>query len=277
MEHVCTQCSYKTKRRYNLERHLATVHFEDEEHKCPHCYVILSCLRKLKDHLKVCKSVEDPYQCHKCRKVLASYASKSRHLKTCKSQDLVLCSDPASSSVSNINTQNNIQNNIQTQNNVDNSITNNIVVLKFPDCDDEFDFIRDHITTKEFQRLFDVSRPEIGFRRFAAAVINKKENRIVKKIDAKANHSMIHTGDGEWELALDKDVFPRLTFDLSVSALGAFNDNKKKARLVKTNMDRIFAYLDAVNTENDEEYSDAVQRLKLIIVNLTKKWETEVV
>jgi hypothetical protein len=150
---------------------------------------------------------------------------------------------------------------------------NNVVVLKFPECDDDFDFIRDHIGIEEFKKLFDCSRPEVGFKRFATAILEKPENRILKKSDVKANHTMIHKGDGEWELALDKDVFPRLTFDLSVSALGALNDNKKKARLVKTNMERIFQYLDNVNTENDPDFNDAVQRLRIITVNLTKKWE----
>lgn len=282
MAHSCEHCSYTTNKKYNLERHVATVHaahrpdgpivnFETAVHKCPHCYVACTSKRKLNAHIIVCKNIENPHQCHKCRKVFSCRASKSRHMKTCQ-QELIPSSDVASTSIT---TQNNIntQNNIQTQNN--NCVTNNIVVMKFPDVDDDFDFLRDHITTAKFQKLFDCSRPEIGFRRFSAAILDRKENRIIKKIDAKANHSMIHKGDDEWEMDLDKDVFQRLAFDLSVCALGAYNDNQQKARLVKTSTDRIFRYLDAVNTENDPEYTEAVQRLKLIVVNMTRKWENE--
>lgn len=282
--HSCTQCSYTSNKRYNLERHIGTVHIEQpnilsQVYKCPHCYVVCASKRNLNLHIQGCKHLDDPQQCPKCRKIFASRSSKSRHIKICQatSQEIVVASDATHGSSittqNNINTQNNTQ--IQTQNN--NCVTNNnIVVLKFPDVDEDFDFLRDHITAAKFQKLFDCSRPEIGFRRFSAAILDREENRIIKKIDAKANHSMIHKGDGEWDLDLDKDVFQRLAFDLSVCALGAYNDNKQKARLVKTSTDRIFKYLDAVNTENDPEYTEAVQRLKLIVVNMTKKWEAEV-
>lgn len=192
-------------------------------------------------------------------------------MKTCRGIDTTDTESIASTTATNIASVNN-HSQIQTQNN--NVTNNNVVVLKFPGfCDEDFDFERDHI--KNLSLLWDCSRPEIGFFKYATAVLANPRNRYVKKTDAKANHSSIHVGDGEWELALDKDVFSRLTFDMSVSALGACHANKKSLRLVKTNLERVFKYLDDVNTENDPEFTDALQRLKLIIVNLTKKWEKE--
>lgn len=162
------------------------------------------------------------------------------------------------------------QQNLQTQNN---NVTSNVVV-KYPGlCDEEFDFDREHISIERLNTIWDCTRPEIGLYKYASAILENPKNRYVKKRDVKANHSFIHVGDGKWELALDKDVFPRLTFYMSVSALGAYNDNKKNLKLVKTNFESIFDYLDNVNTNIDPDFTDALQRLKLILVNQTKKWE----
>lgn len=311
MTHGCSLCTYTTNRRYNLERHINTVHFSRRQnvdidvqnvdivgqnvdiagqnvdmHKCPHCYKSFSCARSLNRHAPTCKHVDDPSQCWKCRKRFSDRTAKSRHIKTCKGvaqvEEVPSCPDNAlmastgngSVSVQNIGSQNNIHNqqNIHTQNN---NVTNNVMVLKFPDCDEDFDFHREHISQKKLNAMWDCSRPEIGFYKYAAAILENPKNRYVRKTDAKANHSSIHVGDGEWELAFDKDVLPRFTFDMSVSAKAAYNDNKKKLKLAKTSLERIFQYLDNVNTENDPDFTDALQRLKLIVVNQTKKWERD--
>ncbi len=253
--------------------------------KCHYCYKVFSCQKSLKRHFSSCQNIENSTVCWKCNKKLSTRQSKSRHIKTCQgltdttqeSQAIVEAKPETTVQTNiqtqNVQTQNNIQN--QTQNNIENqNITNNVVVYNFPGfCDEDFDFDRDHISHKKLSALWDCSRPEIGFYKYATAILENPKNRYVRKTDAKANHSSIHVGDGEWELALDKDVFPRLTFDMSVSALGAYNDNKQKVRLMKTNLNRIFRFLDNVNTENDPDWTDAVQRLKLIVVNQTKKWE----
>lgn len=301
-------CSYTTNRKYNLDRHTQTVHVTQGQNvtsqeqfvtkqsiqgqyvtepivsvtsdytKCPHCYKTFSCSKSLNRHIAVCQHTSHPLQCWKCKSMFNNRMAKSRHMKNCIGP-IEQSSTEANDQALSIGIQNNCQNqlNIQNQQNIqtqNNNVTNNVVV-KFPGfCDEDFDFDREHISSKRLNAMWDCSRPEIGFYKYASAILENPKNRYVKKTDAKANHSSIHTGDGEWELALDKDVFPRLTFDMSVSALGAYNDNKKNLKLLKTNVQRIFQYLDNVNTENDPDFTDALQRLKLIIVNHTKKWDT---
>ena len=47
---------------------------------------------------------------------------------------------------------------------------------------------------------------------------------------------------------------------------------------MRTDIQRILGYLDDVNTENDDDethFKDAVQRIRLMVVNVTKRWEEE--
>ena len=157
-----------------------------------------------------------------------------------------------------------------------NNVTIN--VLKFPEYGEDYDFMTDHITREMYKNIWDQNKPEIGFRKFVDAVLNRPENRVVKKNNPNINYSMIHQGDDKWELAHDKDVFPILTHQMSCAALQCTHDYKKKMYFMRTDIQRILGYLDDVNTENDDDethFKDAVQRIRLMVVNVTKRWEEE--
>jgi hypothetical protein len=255
---------------------------ENNDLKCSQCNKEFSKKWILKRHSDTCKGIYNPFECKNCHKELSSYSALSRHRKTCASTQLILHSgnDDAQVSVQNIDTQNNT--NIETQNNtnIQTQVNNNVTinVLKFPEYGEDYDFMTDHITREMYKNIWDQNKPEIGFRKFVDAVLNRPENRVVKKNNPNINYSMIHQGDDKWELAHDKDVFPILTHQMSCAALQCTHDYKKKMYFMRTDIQRILGYLDDVNTENDDDethFKDAVQRIRLMVVNVTKRWEEE--
>ena len=307
MLYKCTQCSYMSDNRTNVKRHMCNKHpgieciFEnaqqkvyssqqnvedtqqkDKEFKCTKCYKSFDKNWILTRHIPKCTGKSHPCQCIYCNKILSSKSSLSQHKQICpKNSQLILHSsndNDSQVSVQNIDTQNNT--NIETQNNIQSQVNNNVTinVLKFPEYGEDYDFMTDHITREMYKKIWDQNKPEIGFRKFVDAVLNRPENRVVKKNNPNINYSMIHQGDDKWELAHDKDVFPILTHQMSCAALQCTEDYKKKMYFMRTDIQRVLGYLDDVNTENNDDethFKDAVQRIRLMVVNLTKRWEEE--
>ncbi len=174
-------------------------------------------------------------------------------------------------------------NNIQTQNigTQNNGTINNNVILSFPNGieDDKFEFIKDHITEKVFAKLLQMNpKPDIAFAKYVGTLLEDDRNRIMKKSNPNVNYSTIHTGDDNWELAYDKDALPVFTHHATCATLQDIITYKKKLRSLQIDVQAIYQYLDDVNTANDmnDNYHDAIQRVKLMIINLTRKWEKEV-
>jgi hypothetical protein len=246
--------------------------------KCDKCYKCYTLQTSLNRHYKSCKGIQNSLECEICHKIYSSRFTLSHHRKTCKNNQLIikekLQNNDSIPITTNIQTQNN---NIQTQNNTN---TQNITinVLKFPEDGDEFDFLSDHIDKETFKKLWDNVKPEIGFRKFSHAILDRPENRIVRKTGGNTKYSKIHQGNNEWELALDKDVYPMLTFQMSCAALQCTHDYKKKVKLIRTDIQKILKYLDDVNTENDDDepyFKDAVERIQTMVFNMTKQWQKE--
>lgn len=303
MMYKCLHCSYMSDNKSNVIRHQNVKHQSnqlnnedithvvdevDEESpkvdilKCEKCDKEFNRKWNLTRHLPNCKSKINPLECTICHKIYASKSSLSHHKKRCSNSQLILHSgndNDSQVSVQNIDTQNNT--NIETQNNIQSQVNNNNVtinVLKFPEYGEDYDFMTDHITREMYKKIWDQNKPEIGFRKFVDAVLNRPENRVVKKNNPNINYSMIHQGDDKWELAHDKDVFPILTHQMSCAALQCTEDYKKKMYFMRTDIQRVLGYLDDVNTENNDDethFKDAVQRIRLMVVNLTKRWEEE--
>lgn len=254
---------------------------EEKSFKCLKCNKSFQKNWLLKRHSDTCKGIRNPFECVHCHKALSSYSALSRHRKTCTSTQLILYQEQENNknlpevSVQNINTQQNIE----TQNNtVIHNQTNNVTinVLKFPEEGDEFDFLCDHITKEMYKKIWDQTKPEIGFRKFVNAILERPENRIIKKNNPNVNYSKIHQGEDKWELAHDEDVFPLFTHQMSCAALQCSQEYKKQMYFMRTDIKRVLQYLDDVNTENDDNvnyFREAVQRIRLMVVNLTKRWE----
>ena len=129
----CAHCEYKTPRRYNLNRHILTQHYdiefdEDKEYnigekvnvigekvnvggekvnvggekvnvaseklKCCHCYKVFTTERWLERHNEKCKKISSPTECRYCHRELSCKQSKCNHEKICKSTALIVVPPP---------------------------------------------------------------------------------------------------------------------------------------------------------------------------------------
>ena len=117
--------------------------------------------------------------------------------------------------------------------------------------------------------MFKKRNPRDGFVKYSSSILERPENRIVFKTNPHTRFSKI-SHNGEYvHYGLDEDVFPVVTHHLSVSAIQDVHEYKDTKRL-KFDIQDVLRYLDDVNT-NDEgaNYKYIVDRLKLIIVNLS--------
>lgn len=302
MTHCCEFCLYSTDRIYNLKRHMNTRHKDEllEEHanvsnqhqsvtkqqvnvtdlhqnvtnqqaivsqqqaivtnengmyKCNQCDKSFTRKYGLEQHLKICGM--NPLQCSKCGEIFTYRQALHRHKQKCTVGTLVPVSAQQVANVINNNQNNNI------------NINNNIVVVCPTDLDPDFDFNMEHITKATIKSCAKAFRPGIGFGKFAGAILNEPSNRCIMKTNPNVAHSKIHLGNNEWEYALDKDIYPVITHHLTTAALSKINEFKESLRNI---VDNFHKYVETVNTDEDsEEYQEAIQRLKLMIVNLSQK------
>jgi hypothetical protein len=243
---------------------------------CPTCYKTFTHRRSLKRHSVRCTHKLHRYQCTLCDEVFEHASALSRHKKTCNGQHASnsTVSSANGSQVAEVINNTNIGTNINTQNNIQNQ-NNTVNLLVFPeDVDSAFDFITSHITKGDLHKLLKSHlRPSACFGKFAGAVLEAPPNRCVKKSGPNVSHSQIHVGNNEWELALDKDVYPILTHHITTAALTKINEFKDS---MHTLFDAFHRYVDTVNTDEDsEEYMDSVQRIKLMVINMSRRWARE--
>lgn len=275
--HSCSQCSYTTSRKYNLERHTATVHdinlqnididLQNVDNSCSICKKSFASKYTLQRHMRN-KSCNEGLSCPKCNKVFSSHSTKSRHIKTCNE---ILSNEDKDAATSPLNiTVSGDHNNI----NQNQNIQNNTYILNFPNGveDQQFAFIKDHITMGKFEQLMGNHKPAIGFSRYAGAIMQRPENRMIYKKSPNTKHCKVHNED-MWEYVLDEDAFPVLTFHMSCAALEDTHKYKKMTKRPKIDIASLLMYLDDVNTENDENpnYKLALERLKLNIINISQR------
>jgi hypothetical protein len=295
----CSLCGYTTNRKYNLQRHTISLHGSllDENaqkpesvaqkpepaaqkpespltkvFKCQSCFKVFQRNYHLQRHIPNCKQVQHPYECIMCHRVCASADALSHHRKVCKT---IVVAEPETKD-GGTHEQPTTVTNIQTQNNTNaHTINQNTInIINFPqDGDTNFAFLKDHIQSSHLESMFNRVRPDIGFRKYAHAILERKENRMIYKNNPNTRYCKIHR-DGNWDHELDKEAFPVLTNHLSIGALEDVHAHREKlVRRTRIDVARILKYLDDVNTENDENsnFEDAMDRIKLIIINLSQR------
>jgi hypothetical protein len=108
-------------------------------------------------------------------------------------------------------------------------------------------------------------------------MMDNPQNRIIKKSNPNTSYSLIHVGNDEWDYGLDKDVYKIFTHHATVAALDKIREVKKDVELVKElyhNLRSFEKYVKDVNEMDYEssEYAEILQRIKLIVINLSKRW-----
>jgi hypothetical protein len=254
------------------------VQVEERVFHCVTCYKTFKTKRYFTLHQTNCKKISSELECDICHKQFADRSSLSKHRKRCSCQMQLTAHTPSADTPQPPASHTEYHKNDSVYVNhskVDtlNKVTNNFI-LNFPNADEtNFSFIKDHVAP-QFAQMFMNQKPEIGFRKYAHAILERPENRMVHKTNPNTKYCKVHKC-GNWNHELDSEAFPILTNQLSIAALEDFNAVKEK-RVERTRLDiaRIAKYLDDVNTENDgnENYEQAMERIRLIIINMSQRW-----
>lgn len=304
----CELCDYTTNRKYNYERHVHTKHLvnipnvietihncEDEGHNCE--VIRHNCEARrhnCEEEIHNCEAVTHKHVCINCGKICASKYSLQRHGVSCRENIYTIhCSScqrtfsskrtlrnhkkvcKISNKTQDVEMQGgttiNVSGNHNTINNTVNQIVNHYQLLVFPEDNDSFDFLIDHIEDKSMRKIINENRPATGFRKFIGEVLQNPANCIVRKSNPNVSHSKIHKGDGKWDYARDKYVYPTIAHHMTTAALSKVQQlPQKKINPVKK-CDFI-DYVDDINTDDStERFTDVIEDIKILVINKDNK------
>ena len=246
----CIECTYNTKIKCNLERHIINKHkkaaqklnnlsqklnnlsqnlnnlsqnlnnlsqnlnIDDNNilpNQCLQCNKIYSSKKGLKVHLLNCKGINKDKQCIYCKKMLATKQSKDRHQLICKDKDTP--TTIINNTTINDNSITNIDN--STTNNIqnnDNSV--NIVVFNSnPKQTTKFD--THHITPEVLIQIFKQSMNNNTklCSNLLDIIWEQVNNRCIIKPNIKTQISKISGENGSWLSGLDLDIYPKYLKD----------------------------------------------------------------
>ena len=245
----CIKCNKNFRDAFNLKRHINHCRGDLDNNECNFCHKIFSSRQSLCNHNKICNVGLD-----------------EQHIDNGHLQPYSVVSEPTQPS--------HVTNSVQNANTIQNaqSIQNNttINILTFPDSieDDSFNFNTSHITTKHLRRITRNVRPEISFSKFAVLTLEQPENRMVRKTGPNVNYSMVHVGNGIWELIIDEYIYPTIIHFLTCGALKIIEDNPELRNLIEP----FRSFVDHINTDNESsQYKHAEANVKLLVINLTKR------
>jgi hypothetical protein len=145
-----------------------------------------------------------------------------------------------------------------------------INILTFPESidNDHFEFKTSHITKKHLKTITRNVRPEISFSKFAILTLEQPENQMIRKTGPNVNYSMVHVGNGIWELVIDDYIYPTIIHFLTCGALKIIEDNPELKNLIMPFRE----FIDHINTNNESsKYKNVEANVKLLVINLTKR------
>lgn len=258
---TCKLCGFESLRNDNIVRHMHTVHCEDgaglvdcdidrSSLACSSCYKSFANQYSLSRHK--CKHVTSPFECPHCHKVFANQPSKSQHMKRCKER----VASPKEAEPSSIQVVNNIS--------IVNNHQYNVVFKKRFDAI-QFDYsdVDSDTTVKTCLLSDDVNDCLCAY---AKHVFQKPCNMCVHKQNLRVNYSKVHCGENRWRHALDEDVIPSITYNIASNFLDFLEQSTENLK----NKRRMENYLNKVVSDKEPEYSDALKRIKLLLVDSTK-------
>jgi len=243
---------------------LTTISNNNNDHSeniCEKCNKLFSCMKTLKVHSNICKGIVNPFQCPLCNKIFNNTSNKNRHLRICKEQSMIKANNeaaaangPGGNAIINGNV------NIEGTHNTLNNTTNNITVLNFSDQFLEFNM--DNITTQIVKKLIkcdywfipdNMKMDMIG--KYAKLLLANPANKCVKKTNLRSVYSTVHTGNNNWDIVTDKEVYPKLTSNIAQNmsdTLSVWYDNKQ----ISIRKKKFDEFIDRLNSVIDEGYSN---------------------
>jgi hypothetical protein len=267
-----------------LNNHDNLINTINNKHICNKCNKEFTRKWGLKKHIECCKGIVDKYSCEYCNKKFKYTTTKYKHYKICKvkkeidSKALITTDSISQDNQSHNNVSQQIANTINNTTIENQNIQNNITVFAFPDIDSNFEFNCEKITNSRMKKIIKrVQEPQFKFNNFVGDMMDNPQNRIIKKSNPNTSYSLIHVGNDEWDYGLDKDVYKIFTHHATVAALDKIREVKKDVELVKElyhNLRSFEKYVKDVNEMDYEssEYAEILQRIKLIVINLSKRW-----
>jgi hypothetical protein len=105
-----------------------------------------------------------------------------------------------------------------------------------------------------------------GIRNYAHEVLQRPENRCVKKKHIRDKHSYVHIGDNKWESRIDNEVFSRLTYNISSNLLEYIEEAQRKVHF----SERLGKILNDIVSEKNPHYKQTIDRIKMIVLDYSE-------
>ena len=226
--------------------------------KCSKCERVFSSKWYLNRHQHQCGGKTNPYECQYCQRTFQHPRSRYKHYKTCTNPH----SFEEKTSVPALET-----------------------IVEYNMDAQTIAFKRDHLNIEELiKKLVGTIQTDVN-RTIVLVYIRElylnPVNRCIKKHNLEVGYSEVHLGNQQWEVKLDKVLYPKFVADLSnhLSELIYIN----RSFIPNFWFSKIIGFLDYmaidgyINTDDKEkqryiknEYLLLVKELKLTMYNLTK-------
>ena len=228
---------------------LNNVQDQNSNHVCTNCGKSFTRKYGLTQHVTICRG-SDPLSCKHCKKEFKTSRSRWNHEQVCTVLDPDLVDSvpdhghtfPQNQTIQTAETINNTTNNT---NNTNNSTTiNNVInLVAFPSeglPEGRLFFVPARDQLKFVQRITDAVRNNstpMAIQKAILGLLDIPENKVLRKKDLKTGYTYVHTGDGQWEPHLDKQIYPRVIHQSCMDLLDSIHETpdlqKRQNRFAK--------------------------------------------
>ena len=264
--------------------------------QCEKCTKILANNKSLKYHSNICKGVKNSLECYKCHKIFNTSSAKCKHIKICNEQSIIPINGNDDKQVN--NNTNNITNNNTTnisgnQNNTINNTVNNITILAVnPNKLDDLEFVTDHITNPQLKNILKITHQDVTdakkvtmLEAYMRELMNNPINKCIQKTNLQNSFSKIHTGENNWTVKHDKELYPLITCNVAQGFSDLMIERNDAERMIKTErkLQELKEFLDymadegyrndnieTINHQTHLLFRELVQRIKGVVFEVTK-------
>lgn len=264
--------------------------------QCEKCTKILANNKSLKYHSNICKGVKNSLECYKCHKIFNTSSAKCKHIKICNEQSIISINSNDDKQIN--NNTNNITNNNTTnisgnQNNTINNTVNNITILAVnPNKLDDLEFVTDHITNPQLKNILKITHQDVTdakkvtmLEAYMRELMNNPINKCIQKTNLQNSFSKIHTGENNWTVKHDKELYPLITCNVAQGFSDLMIERNDAERMIKTErkLQELKEFLDymadegyrndnieTINHQTHLLFKELVQRIKGVVFEVTK-------